>query len=151
MTVLETIEADAKEVVAKVEDAVSTLMGKAETTASADVVSLRDTLTALGLIVKGDVEKTDQEIIELSASVVAEYNAIIRNAGIVINHALDCFKSMAERNGGILPDELVKGTPVFKQREGYKDLKLVLDQILPVFQASARAAQDAPGAKPPTT
>lgn len=102
-----------------------------------DVSALRTLLENLFIIAKNDVTKTEQEIIDLATKLVAEYHSVLKNCGIMLNHTKQVYESMTIRNSGVLPDELVKGTASFKDREGWKDLNMVLEQVLPVFRVPA--------------
>lgn len=131
-TEIETVAAEVKTAVVK---------EVIEVEAKVDASSLKATLTNLGILAETDAKLVEQDIVNVAERALAEYNAVLKNAGIMLHHTLQVYESMALRGSGVLPPELVKGTPEFKQREGWKDLKLVLEQILPVFKAAAQTNQ----------
>ena len=120
----------------------------ADTTADQplDVSQLDSVLKALGHLAQDDAS-APQAIIDLAATVIMQYNAVLKNAGVMLVHTQSVYESMAER--GAYPDELVEGTPCYKGRKGFADLKTVINQVMPVFN-NAQKAPVAPPAPPAT-
>ena len=80
-------------------------------------------------------EYSDEEILQLTVSLMSDFRTVLINSGIVLDHAIKVFQSMASR--GAYPKELVPDSNVYCGREGYKEHMKVFEQILPVMHAEA--------------
>ena len=111
----------------------------APSTLQALVNDLKNTLSKLGHIAAKDMNMADAEVIKLANGLLQEYNAVLRNAGIITTHTLQVFDSLASR--GKYPEELIKDSKVFKGREGWDHLKIVMEQILGFFKRETQPTE----------
>lgn len=100
-----------------------------QTSQVATLETLNATLVALNHL--DNTSHSEAEVLATAQNVLVQYNAVLKNAGIMLIHSLQVYESLADR--GFYPDELVKDSPTFKGRVGLADLKTVINQILPLF------------------